>query len=73
MIMNHPNRGNRANNAAANPYPSEVIAARMNSGLIVAECANLVYSSAEKWRKWENGEARMHPAFFELFNIKTKG
>lgn len=72
-MSNHPNRGNRANNAASNPYPSEITAARMASGLTVAECANLVYASAVKWQKWESGDDRMHPACFELFNIKTKG
>lgn len=73
MMPNHPNRQrNRANNAAANPTPSQIKDARIASGLLQADAAALVYSTANRWSEWETGAHRMHPGLYELFLLKTR-
>lgn len=65
----HPNRGQRG--PASNPDPAAIRAARDSAGLTQASAAALVYSTERAWQKWEAGDARMHPAVFELFCIKS--
>jgi len=45
--------------------------ARMDAGLTQTEAAILIYCSLGAWQKWEQGDRTMHPAFWELFLIKT--
>jgi DNA-binding transcriptional regulator YiaG len=68
-MVNHPNRGR--GNPAANPKPEEIKAARVHAGLTQTEAASLVHSTCRVWQQWEAGDRRMHPAFFELFQIKA--
>lgn len=68
-MANHPNRSRRGN-PAANPKPDEIKAAREAASLTQTEAAQLVYTSLRAWQQWEYGERRMHPAFWELFNLK---
>jgi hypothetical protein len=68
MGLNHANR-NR-NNAAAVPTPSQVAAARIAAGLSYAECGRLVHERGIRWAAFEQGDAHMHPAAWELFNLK---
>lgn len=35
-------------------------------------CALLVHTNPRSWRKWEQGERKMHPAFWELARIKME-
>lgn len=35
------------------------------------EAAAVIHSSLRAWQQWESGIRKMHPAFFELFLIKT--
>lgn len=70
-MVSHPNRS-RAGRAAY-PAPSEIVAARAAAGLTQAKCAGLLHTSLRAWAQWEYGERPMHPAFWELFNIKSKG
>ena len=63
-----PNRGPKG--PQSNPTPAEVRAARELTGLTQTAAASLVYSTCRAWQKWESGEARMHPAMFELFALK---
>lgn len=72
-MPNHPNRKDRANNAASNPTINMIQSAREASGLTQSAAAALLYSSCAKWQAWESGEQRMHPALFELFLIKVSG
>ncbi|RBH90728.1 XRE family transcriptional regulator [Xanthomonas oryzae pv. oryzae] len=44
--------------------------ARGAAGLTQTEAAALVHSNIRSWQKWELGERRMHPAFWELFRLK---
>ena len=55
-----------------NPLTESIKEARENAGLTQTAAAALVYSTCRAWQKWEAGDARMHPAIFELFCIKTE-
>lgn len=46
-------------------------AARAVAGLTQTAAGALVYSSLGAWQQWEAGLRRMHPALWELFNIKS--
>lgn len=75
-MSNHPNRSKRAESAARNPTPAEVRAARESAGLTQTAAAELIYTTCRTWQQWEAGEGtaghrRMHPAFWELFKIKS--
>ncbi|AXM15598.1 XRE family transcriptional regulator [Xanthomonas oryzae pv. oryzae] len=48
----------------------EISRARGAAGLTQTEAAALVHSNIRSWQKWELGERRMHPAFWELFRLK---
>jgi putative transcriptional regulator len=69
-MTNHPNRSSRGN-PAANPTPLEIESARKAAGLSQAAAAKLVHATLNAWQKWEVGDRRMHPAFWELFRIKS--
>jgi DNA-binding transcriptional regulator YiaG len=53
------------------PTPEQIKQIRMDAGLTQAQAAETIYCSLGAWQKWELGSREMHPAFFELFKIKT--
>ena len=53
------------------PLPEEIKQARRDAGLTQTQAAKMIYCSLGAWKKWEAGERKMHPAFFELFLIKN--
>lgn len=61
------------------PEPSDVKAARENIqaangiGITAAQdwCAEQVHTTRRVWQQWETGDRGMHPAFWELFRIKS--
>lgn len=53
------------------PAPDEIRAAREAAGLTQSAAAALVHANLRSWQKWEAGERAMHPAFWELFLIKS--
>ncbi|WP_090906067.1 helix-turn-helix domain-containing protein [Nitrosospira sp. Nsp13] len=55
-----------------NPPPKEIKAAREAVELTQAAAASLVHCTLNTWQKWEYGESKMHPAFWELFQIKSR-
>ncbi|ORJ49431.1 hypothetical protein B2M27_15615 (plasmid) [Kluyvera intermedia] len=55
-----------------NPTPDEIREARLSAELTQATAAQLVYSSLNAWSQWERGERKMHPAIWELFQIKSQ-
>lgn len=57
--------------AKLTPKPHEIQAAQKASGLDDKACADLLYTSVGKWVDWRSGYVRMHPAFWQLFRIKT--
>ena len=68
--MNHPNRSR--SNPAANPTPEQVKADRQAAGLTQSQAAALIHVNLRTWQQWEGGERRMHPAFWQLYLIKSK-
>lgn len=69
-MSNHPNRGPQG--PSSNPTKSEIRAAREAAGLTQTQAADMVRSTCRAWQQWEAGDRRMHPAFWELFNLKVK-
>ena len=69
-MSNHPNRS-RARSPASNPTPEEIKTLRCALGLTQTEAAAVIYCTLTGWQKWEGGNRRMHPAFWELFRNKT--
>lgn len=69
-MSSHPNRGPKG--PASNPPPEEIKAARAAAKLTQAEAATLVYSTLSAWQRWEQGERRMHPGLWRLFNLLVK-
>lgn len=77
-MTNHPNR--KRGEAARNPAPTEVSAAReavqarLGLGITATQtwCAEKVHTTRRVWQQWEAGDRRMHPAFWELFQIKSR-
>lgn len=52
------------------PTPKQVRAAR--GELTQTAAGKLVHTTCRVWQQWEAGDREMHPAFFELFQIKAK-
>jgi putative transcriptional regulator len=57
---------------ASSPTPSELKARRLATHLTQADAARLLHVDLRSFQKWEGGERDMHPAFWELFCIKTQ-
>lgn len=61
-----------------NPKISEIVSLReslqlsSNIGITAAQdkCADMLHTSRRAWQQWEKGDRKMHPAFWELINIK---
>ncbi len=54
------------------PSAFEITAARAAAELTQTEAAALVFVDLRTWQRWEGDERAMHPAFFELFLLKSK-
>jgi putative transcriptional regulator len=54
------------------PDPDVVRKRRKAVGLSQSAAAHIVHSGLRTWQQWEAGERRMHPAFWELFQLKTE-
>lgn len=73
-MANHPNRSGKGK--SRNPKPAEIRKARLAAGLSQTAAAELIHCSLNAWSQWEAEEdtqahRRMHPAFWELFQIKV--
>jgi len=58
------------------PSPTDIRNARHQTGLTMQEAADLVYTTRNTWLRWEREpdhpqHSKMHPAFAELFALKT--
>jgi putative transcriptional regulator len=53
------------------PSPAGIKLGRNAAGLTQSQAAQLVHVTPGAWQKWELGKARMRPAIFELFMLKT--
>jgi DNA (cytosine-5)-methyltransferase 1 len=45
---------------------------RKDAGLKQDEAGELLHTTKRVWSQWERGLRQMHPAFWELFGIKTE-
>ena len=54
------------------PTPKEIKDLRTDSGLTVAQAANLIHKTACSFQRWERGEGNMPLAYWELFELKCK-
>lgn len=53
------------------PSPDEIRSARKAATLTQTEAGAIVHTTCRVWQQWEGGERQMHPAFWELFRIKS--
>jgi hypothetical protein len=60
------------------PTPEQIREARLEAGLSQTEAAGLLFCHMMTWVKWEHYDVKdrtrnssMHPAFWELFQIKA--
>lgn len=51
---------------------TEIAIFRGLAGHTPKEAARLIHCSDEEWLRWESGVSKMHPAFSELYRIKTR-
>lgn len=77
MSKNHPNRSTANRMTRPAPAPAKIRQAREAAELTQTQAAELVYATLRTWQNWETEEGspehrRMHPAIFELFQIKTR-
>lgn len=54
------------------PTPNQIKAARKKAGLTQSTAAELIWSTLRTWQDWEAGIARMHPAIWFAFKLKSK-
>jgi DNA-binding transcriptional regulator YiaG len=54
------------------PSANEFRQARKEAGLTQTEAGALIYCSRRTVQDWESGKNRIHPAFWEFFQIKLK-
>ena len=62
----------------ANPRPEDVLKLREalqkreSIGITAAQdrCAEMLHTSRRAWQQWERGDRKMHPAFWELAQLK---
>jgi DNA-binding transcriptional regulator YiaG len=55
----------------AKPAAQSIRQYRKNINLTQSQAAAIVYVTPRAWQQWEAGVRAMHPAFFELFRLKT--
>lgn len=55
------------------PSTDLILAARKRAKHTQAKAGEIVHSNARRWREWETGQARMTPALFELYLLRTSG
>lgn len=53
------------------PKIEEIAAMRSRFNLSEYECAALIHVQPAEWMAFESGDQPMHPAFWELFRLKT--
>jgi len=53
------------------PTAEQVKQAREAAKHTTWHAANVIYVSTRQWQKYESGKAKMHPAVFDLYLIKT--
>lgn len=57
--------------AIKSPSKRAITKARNAAGLSKAEAAASIRVAVRTWQQYERGDRVMHPAFWELFNLKA--
>jgi putative transcriptional regulator len=52
------------------PTTEQVKSVRVSAGLTQTAAAALLYKRVRHWQKWESGENKMDPVFWEFFLLK---
>lgn len=55
----------------SSPSTDEIRAAREAARLTQKTAAEMLHCTSRTWQQWESGARSMHPAFWELFSIKS--
>ncbi|KVU15676.1 hypothetical protein WK62_27755 [Burkholderia ubonensis] len=71
MTKHHAHTEYFHNGLVVSPSGAELRAIRLSLSLTQPEAAKVVHVDTRTWQKWEGGERGMHPAYLELFLIKT--
>lgn len=69
-MANHPNRSTRGETVRPAPTPEQVREAREGLEMTQTDAAASIYATLRTWQDWEAGVRKMHPAMFELFQLK---
>ena len=70
-MPNHPNRSRVNPSPSRTPRPEEIRAWRERAGLTTLEAARLCHATATAFALYEAGVRRMHPALWELCQLKS--
>ena len=54
------------------PTKEEIIKLRKDCKLTQVQAAQLIYRKMRAWQHWEQGTRKMDPAYWELFQLKTR-
>jgi len=54
------------------PTPKQIVQARTDAGITQREAASLMLVTVKGYQHWEYGVRAMHPAMWELFQIKLE-
>ena len=65
-------KNRRQDDSPMPPRPEQIRAERQAAGLTQTAAAILVHAKLRTWQDWESGTAKMHPAFWELWMMKTE-
>jgi len=53
------------------PNPAGIRENRLANGLTQAQSAALIHVTTQTWSQYERGLRHMHPAFWNLYTLKT--
>lgn len=53
------------------PKTKEIRSRRAQIGFTQSQAAQIIYCSMRTWQEWEGGRTKMHPAFWELWMLRT--
>jgi DNA-binding XRE family transcriptional regulator len=59
------------NNWPSSPAPAKIRAARITAGITQSQAGALIYSRERTWAGWERGENPLHPALWELWQMRA--
>jgi putative transcriptional regulator len=54
------------------PTPEQIRKARHQAGLSQTEAGALIHCALRTWQDWEADKRQMHPAMWELFQLKVR-